>query len=270
MRIKPVLASSLVGVLALGTGIAGSETIRGHRVGGGHSTSHHGHYGGGHFSHYYYPYYPYYAYAYYYAPWYPVYVGHGPGFAPAFGYIDTDVSPKKAEVYLDGVYVGIADNFDGFPRHLSTEPGAHVITFKAEGHRTTTRKIRIPRGAIVKLDFRMIEGVGEDDSTLAGDLEVEAAPATPDDTTDLEWEETEGPGFVRLMVSPAGASVYLDGEFYAPASTLMGLHGKLRIESGAHFIEVVNPGYVPARKEFELAPGDRLSMTIVLEKEPGH
>ena len=266
MHTKAVVAALLAGSMALCTSIASAKTIRGHHVGGGHSQRHHGHHGGGlHFS--YYHHYPYYAYSYYNYPWYPFYVGYGPRYVVEVAYIDTDVSPEKAEVYLDGEYVGIADNFDGFPRHLRIEPGRHTVTFKAEGYRTTTRHIKAPRGAVVNLTFRMVEGEAEEPvEYLREGLEIESAPDLEDENAGSDWDDATGPGFIRLRISPSDATVYLDGEFYAPASILAGLHGKLRLESGIHLIEVVKPGYRPAARQVEITPGDRVTVTIDLEK----
>lgn len=34
------------------------------------------------------------------------------------GALDFDVSPERAEIYVDGRFVGIADDYDGFPEYL--------------------------------------------------------------------------------------------------------------------------------------------------------
>lgn len=292
MRRQPLLvmllAAGVVAVSGIEEGVAGT-TIRGHRVGGhGHSSHHHGshnhHHGTyGHYGYYggvgfagYYGYYhpgPYYYAAYPYAyPWYPSYA-YSAVYSSPIGYIDTDVTPEDAAVFVDGEYVGVADNFDGYPRYFSIEPGKHTVTFKLDGYKSWTRTVRVGGGGITRLKFRLQPGEGAD----------EAEPATAPEGAGLEdavvdWEEEPGgsidlppdppgdPGFVRLNVSPPEASVYLDGKFYAPASTLGRLHGDLRLESGVHVIEVVMPGYETSSRRIELAPGDRLELSIELRK----
>ncbi|MBP1634051.1 MAG: hypothetical protein H6Q10_625 [Acidobacteria bacterium] len=44
------------------------------------------------------------------------------------------VEPRDAEVYVDGVYVGQVDSFDGAFQHLDIEPGTHRFEIRAEGY----------------------------------------------------------------------------------------------------------------------------------------
>ena len=52
--------------------------------------------------------------------------------------IDTDVSPDEARVYLDGRYIGTADDFDGYPDYLYLGPGHYRLEFRLEGFETKT------------------------------------------------------------------------------------------------------------------------------------
>lgn len=284
MRRHPLLVSLLAVSLVAAAGIDQSmagKTIRGHKVHGGHRSyygghhhSHGGHYyrprtyvsvGFGYYGYYGYPYYGYYPYPAYAAPVYTRVL------TSPVAYLDTDVSPEDAAVFIDGDYVGIADNFDGFPRYLTVTPGRHTVTFKFDGYRTWTRTIRVPAGGITRLKFELTVGEGVDEGE-PGEFASEEEDAYP-----IHREESRGeielapdvvgdPGFLRLSVSPPEATVYLDGEFYAPASTLARLHGDLRLDSGVHVIEVVMPGYETSTRRIELAPGDRLTLSIELRK----
>ena len=42
-------------------------------------------------------------------------------------------APRGAEVYVDGYYAGIVDDFDGVFQHLELQPGAHQIEILAPG-----------------------------------------------------------------------------------------------------------------------------------------
>src|SRR6185436_10938111 len=75
-----------------------------------------------------YPYYgyPYGAYGYSYGGYYPAgygYVGGG----SAYGSIRIQGAVRNAEVYVDGSYAGIVDDFDGSFQRLDLEAGAHSI-----------------------------------------------------------------------------------------------------------------------------------------------
>ena len=47
------------------------------------------------------------------------------GVAP--GGVQLDVQPWRAQVYVDGAYVGVVDDFKGYYRHLELGAGPHVI-----------------------------------------------------------------------------------------------------------------------------------------------
>ena len=55
--------------------------------------------------------------------------------------VRVEVTPKQTEVYVDGFYAGVADEFDGVFKRLHTTPGGHAITLHLEGYRTVTENI---------------------------------------------------------------------------------------------------------------------------------
>lgn len=85
----------------------------------------------------------------------PGYYGYyGPGYDRPYAYgpsvewarIDTDVSPEEAQIYLDGRYIGTADDFDGNPDYLYLKTGRYRIEFRLEGYETLTRQIEARPG----------------------------------------------------------------------------------------------------------------------------
>jgi hypothetical protein len=128
---------------------------------------------------YYYPrgYYPYgYAYTpygygafglgyFYYNPyrWYP---GYAPGFS-TYGYYDgyrqpfssfdigeirLDVSPRHAQVYVDGYYAGVVDDYDGVFQGLKLESGAYRIEITAPGYENLGFDVRISPGQKIRYE----------------------------------------------------------------------------------------------------------------------
>jgi hypothetical protein len=47
------------------------------------------------------------------------------------GGLQLDVEPRRALVYLDGVFVGTVDQFKGYFQHLETAAGYHIVEFIA-------------------------------------------------------------------------------------------------------------------------------------------
>ena len=88
--------------------------------------------------------------------WYG-YPGYGPdgpyyGARSQWAVIKTDISPEEALVYLDGRYIGTADDFDGWPDNLYLGPGHYRIEFRLDGYRTLSKEVDARRG--VYLDFK--------------------------------------------------------------------------------------------------------------------
>ena len=109
---------------------------------------------------------PYYASPYWYGGYYPYY-GYGYPFAfsvgfgccgypyygyPYYGYpygyaydnsasLRLQVSPREAEVFIDGYYAGTVDDFDGTFQRLHVEPGDHELELFMPGHRSYQQKV---------------------------------------------------------------------------------------------------------------------------------
>jgi len=290
---------------------AEAASVRGHSTHGGsrHSGWHSGPYYSYSYGYYGYPY------AYGYAPfysgyrYYPGYPGgyYGQGYGE-ISYIDTDIQPEDTEVILDGKPVGTVDDFDGFPRYLAVTAGKHQLTFRAEGRVDVTRSIRVPRGALLQLDFTLPRegessrrGISKEDEIVIPDpppgepdpsdvdlREHESEPDAdepesydsdedrmdserPDADQEDEMDEPDAdePGFVKVQVSPGDASVYLDGKLIGSASKLSALHGEMRIEPGVHRVEAVRPGFRAGSKRVLVGAGEHLTVELELQKSSG-
>ena len=78
------------------------------------------------------------------------------------GEVKTEVTPKQAEVYVDGYYAGVADDFDGAFQRLRTSPGGHAVTLHLEGYRTVTKNLYVRPDSTLKLKEAMEKlGPGE-------------------------------------------------------------------------------------------------------------
>ena len=88
----------------------------------------------------------------YYDPFWWGYGGYdGYGYGAAGGYYEEaargslklKVEPKTAEVYIDGYYMGVVDDFDGTFQKMDLEAGPHRVEIRAIGYQTITFDVRI-------------------------------------------------------------------------------------------------------------------------------
>jgi hypothetical protein len=87
----------------------------------------------------------------YYDPWYDPWYGGYPAFGGGYsqssfsdeGALRLKIKPRDAEVYVDGYFAGVVDEFDGVFQRLPIESGAHRIEVRAPGYETLTFEVRI-------------------------------------------------------------------------------------------------------------------------------
>jgi PEGA domain len=69
--------------------------------------------------------------------------------------IRTHVTPKSADVYVDGYYAGQAEDFDGVFKKLHVSPGGHAVTLYEPGFRTTTQEVYVRPDSTFKMNVTM-------------------------------------------------------------------------------------------------------------------
>jgi hypothetical protein len=65
------------------------------------------------------------------------------------GGLQLDVEPRRARVYLDGVYIGVVDTFSGYFHHLDAAAGLHVIEFVAPDYEPFMTEVAISPGRTI-------------------------------------------------------------------------------------------------------------------------
>lgn len=78
--------------------------------------------------------------------------GYGYGYGAGYGYVGrfdetgsvrTRVKPRDAQVFVDGYYVGVVDEFDGAFQRLRLDTGPHRIEIRKEGFETLRFDVRV-------------------------------------------------------------------------------------------------------------------------------
>ena len=217
------------------------------------------------------------------------------------GALDTDISPERAEVWVDGRKIGLADDFDGFPNFLWLEKGTYDVVFYLPGHVTIARQYTIYPGLVIDVEDRLETGEAthplelgpksnerrdarlRDDEDRAEYLQRYQgyAPAEPEEPGAPPAETDAGagegaaaaqgldvraePGRLALVVIPDDASVYLDGRFLGTGRELASLRAGLIVDPGTHTIEVVRPGREAATRQVEVESGRETRLEVTLE-----
>ncbi len=238
-----------------------------------------------------------------YYPGYPW--GGGPYYYPErvradLGALDLDVRPEKAQVYLDGHLIGVADDFDGWPRYLWLEKGTYDLVFYYDGFKTIARQYSIYPGVVIDVEDSMVPGQSTRPEDLAATSterrderlerreergegttssepdwrarmerergEMEAPPATPS-KAERPYDARQKPARLVLSVVPPDAAIYLDGRFLGTGDDILRAQGTITVDPGDHELEVVRPGYASKTTSFSAEAGEEVDLKVELEKE---
>jgi hypothetical protein len=100
---------------------------------------------------------------------------------PARASLRIQANPSQAEVYVDGYYAGIVDDFDGVFQRLHVTPGTHEITLRLDGFRTWSAEIYAAPHSTVKLHQDLIPGPADEAAEAGAEAdEPDAADVNED------------------------------------------------------------------------------------------
>jgi hypothetical protein len=211
-----------------------------------------------------------YPYPYYY-PWYP----YPYYYEETNASLKLEVTPKTAEVWVDGYMAGIVDDFDGTFQRLKVRPGGHELVLYLEGYRTVTQKIHLSSNSSQRIKYAMEPlGPGETSGprpTPPPEPEPaqQAAPpaqqrqAPPPDPVQ---QMPESFGVLSIRVQPADAEVLIDGEAWdSPAGSRL----VVQLAPGRHRVEVKKTGFNTYNEEILIRAGATLTLNVSLLRGEG-
>ncbi len=70
-----------------------------------------------------------------------------------YGTVDFNVRPQKSRIYVDGGYLGIADDFNGYPQKARLSAGRHRVRVVSPSGRVEVRTIYVAAGR--ELNFNL-------------------------------------------------------------------------------------------------------------------
>jgi len=71
--------------------------------------------------------------------------------APAYGGVQIKNAPHDGQVYVDGYYAGIVDDFDGDNKHLNLTAGVHSVEIRVSGRQPTSFDVNVPPNQTVTI-----------------------------------------------------------------------------------------------------------------------
>lgn len=176
---------------------------------------------------------------------------------------------------MDGQFVGLAKDFDGYPGYLWLEEGSYEISLVRDGFVTFTDQLLIRPGNVMDVRLRLQTGlsiparapgtfVAEPDPQIQEQIAIVEELASP---SAIRQDARADPGHLELVVRPPDAAVYLDGRLLGSGQELVDLHAGLIVDPGAHSLDMVRPGYESQRLDFEVDSGQTVSLQVALERD---
>lgn len=248
----------------------------------------------------------------FYAGWYPIYPAY-PGYAQygypygyGYGYWSAariEVKPKTAQVYLDGYYVGIVDQFDGIFQRLDVPVGEHDIEVYDRGFHTYREHVLFRPGQTIHLKgtleplppgappepppqpspaARQPNGRGAYGPPQYGPPQYgppqygppgpyrqppQAGPGRMPPPPERGAPAEGDFGTLSIRVQPADAVVVIDGQRWD--SPEGGSRLLVQLSSGQHQVEVSKEGYKPYSSTIEVHPGETQNINVSLPSGGG-
>lgn len=234
------------------------------------------------------------------------YPGFYPGMARRYGYyaggyygpfyhsrrfastVRVKVSPKDADVFVNGTLVGKARRYDGWPSQLYLEPGTHELIFYRDGMETERREIEVKFNTSQKIRVEMRPGEAvpankiskalkkkesereqlyrryskDRDKSLDPPRPRRESAAPEPQQGDRGFDMRSEGGALRLMVSPDDAVIYIDGRFLSTAADLKRGGGQVMLDPGEHEVEIFIPGESPRKHTVTIEPDKTTDLSV--------
>jgi hypothetical protein len=190
------------------------------------------------------------------------------------------VTPREAEVFVDGYRAGEVDDFDGFFQRLRLQPGGHEIAVYLEGYRTFRQNLYVNPGSSQSIRHeldRLAPGETTEprpspndprpavppDGNVNPPNDGRPSPAPPAEPQPPGGDESRRPfGTLSLRVQPADADVLVDGQRWNVPTDASSL--AIELTAGRHTVEVSKTGFTTYRETVLIRPGAVMRLNVGL------
>lgn len=240
-------------------------------------------------------------------PWYGGYqypigpYGYGYRYAAPDASVRLEVTPKEAEVYVDGYYAGLVDDFDGTFQRLRVPPGEHEIELWLDGFRTVKQKVYLTRDNTFKIKYQMERLAGGQtpepkpqpinppdggnqprmQPPMARGPMTRRMPPPPPQQNPPQQQPPDDPrgnpdaprggqrnaayGTLAIKVQPGDAEVSIDGENWRGPSSQDRL--TIEVAEGSHTVEIRKSGYRTYVTQVDVRRGQTTPLNVSLRGE---
>ena len=177
------------------------------------------------------------------------------------------VSPRNAEVFVDGRYAGTVDDFDGVFQRMRLESGPHDLTLYLPGYRTVTQQVLLQPNRTFSVELTM-EPLAENETTAPRPVPAPPPPSREPNAS-AAGSGSAGVdasfGAVAIRVQPADADVLIDGERWeGPADDEVLV---LQVAPGPHRIEVRRDGHGSYTAQIDVRAGQTSPINVILPRQ---
>ncbi len=210
---------------------------------------------------------------------------------PGYAYYDPSadlrlqVTPRTAEVYVDGYLIGTVDDFDGVFQRVHMPLGEHEITIYAAGYRSIGQRMLLRPFQSYKMKDTMQPlppGTADEPRPVPAprparqEAQPPGAPAMEgpppgygnrlqvEPGNRLHAESGDRFGTVAVRVQPADAEVLIDGERWEATA---GERVLVQLSAGQHRVEVRKAGYKPYSTTVDIRSGQTFTVNVSLSSQ---
>jgi len=220
---------------------------------------------------------------------YPFHPPADPGAA-----IRLEVKPREAEVYVDGFYAGVVDDFDGTFQRLRVPPGEHTITLYLDGYHSVTQKVNLEPDNTFRIKYVM--------QKLGANEPAEARPVQPNPPQEpmpqggfvqpgeprpmpparrgppprpmpppenhpnaAPAPGAAGYGTLAIRVQPGDAEILIDGQPWHGSTGSDQL--LVEVAGGRHAVDIRKSGYIGYVTEVQVRPGETTPLNVSLRNQ---
>ena len=171
-------------------------------------------------------------------------------------FVKLNVSPNQARVFINGRYVGIADDWDD-------AGGGALLAFLADGRFRI--RLAYPGRKDSIIDVVVAGSSPEDRVEVERDLEKGAPGGPTGPEGKVSRPDYQTAGLVRFEVDPASATVSVEGRDMGAASRFVEQDMQFR-EVGVFDVYLAAAGYQPRKVRILVSPSTGKERVVVREK----